>query len=594
MRSDIAKCALYVMLLSTWLFSSDSLATVKTPLPADKAFMLSVSFNRQNEVIADLRIAPGYYLYRQRVQMKVPPASLAGVQFPQGDFKYDNVHGRYEAYTGNISIPLTLKVDAHATLQPAIPLNIEYQGCSEEGFCYPPVQKQFMLNTVNQTVIPSQPMASAPANTSFHSLLTDQNSVRDIFNSQHFGVMLLVFAGLGLLLAFTPCVWPMVPILTGIIVGQKQSVTTKKAFLLSLVYVTGSAVTYAAAGLVAASMGRSLQVWLQTPWIIAGVSGLFVLLAFSLFGFYELRLPGRWQYQMTDWSNRQQGGRYASVFVMGMISALIVSPCVTAPLVGVLMYIGQTGDRLLGASALFAMGLGMGMPLLLIGLSAGKWLPKSGPWMEAVKKMVGLLMLGMAIWLLSRIVSPMMITLLWGGLLLCVALFLGAYLPRLIGRHRFNRSLGFIVGLFGLVVIAGGVSHLDIKGQRAQHTFVVVTDINEFNKQVLLAHAANKRVILDFYADWCASCVTMDKNVFDTHEVQKGLNNYVLLRADLTANNPDDQALLRHFNVIAPPTVLFFGTDGREKNAQRIVGEVDAKEFLTRLDETQNKAALQK
>ncbi len=362
--------------------------TKKLPLPPEQAFALSVAVNSSNEVTAKWNIAPGYYLYRQRLHIALIPNTGAEIVFPQGQMKSDSDHRRYEVYKGTLTIPILLQSEV-SSLQ----LSIDYQGCSENGFCYPPTHKDISLTLTGRG---GSQETLLPHKTSLPTLLTDQNGVRNLFGAEHLSTILLIFLGLGLLLAFTPCILPMVPILTSIIVGHKETVSIKKAFLLSLAYVLGSSITYAIAGVIAASMGNSLQAWLQQTWIIVAVSGLFVLLALSLLGFYEVRLPSRLQNRLTLFSSKQKGGTYLGVFTMGMISALIVSPCVTAPLVGVLMYIAQTGDVILGGSALFAMGIGMGIPLLLIGISAGKLLPKSGPWMEAMKKIFGALMLAMA------------------------------------------------------------------------------------------------------------------------------------------------------------------------------------------------------
>ncbi|RDI38054.1 protein-disulfide reductase DsbD [Aquicella lusitana] len=585
-----AKLIALFLLVSACLFPMSSVASV-TPLPGDEAFVFSVTVSSPEAAQVEWQIAPGYYLYAKRIRINAPDPKMIDVHMPQGEMKYDPDRGRFEAFSGLLSIPVLLH-----TKEKQLSLSVDYQGCSQAGFCYPPMHQTMLLNLsdLKATPIDGNKVATSasPAAASFSSLLTDQNGVQTLLESQRFFVMLLVFAGLGLLLSLTPCVWPMIPILTGIIVGQKQVMNTKRAFFLSTAYVFGMAMTYAAAGLIVAAMGGSIQVWLQQPWIIGIVSGLFVLLALSLFGLYDLRLPARWQNRLVRLSNQQKGGSYAGVFLMGALSTLIVSPCVTAPLVGVLMYIGQTGDLVLGASALFMMGIGMGMPLLLVGMSAGKWLPKSGPWMGAVKTLFGILMLGMAIWLLSRVASPTTITVFWGLLFLGIALYFGIYLPRLVGKPRLNRSLGFLaVCSSGLLMLSAFEPHLlnqwlqpNRQATFAGPSFTVVHDISDLNKQLLTAQAARRPVILDFYADWCESCVSMDRHVFASPLVSQALKNYVLLRADLTDISEENKALLKRFNVVAPPTVLFFDNSGREVNSQRIVGEVDAQEFLGRLN----------
>lgn len=571
------KQVILILLFSVvWVLPISNFAA--TPLSTDQAFVFSAVVNKNNLIKAEWQIAPGYYLYRQRMDIKVGSNASADIRYPQGEVKYDADHGRYEVFSGNLSIPVQLKTNAE-TLR----LSVSYQGCSKEGFCYPPVHKDIILKLTGKTIPPNN-------NVPLQTLLTDQKSVQTLLQSGHLGMTLLLFVGLGLLLAFTPCVLPMVPILTSIIVGQKGSLNTRKASLLSITYVMGMSITYAIAGLVVAYLGNSLQVWLQTPWIIGATCGLFVLLALSLFGFYDLRLPRRWHNHLSSMSNQQQGGTYTGVFLMGVLSSLIVSPCVTAPLVGVLMYIAQSGSLVLGASALFAMGIGMGLPLILIGISAGKLLPKSGPWMEVVKKVFGILMLGMAIWLLSRIISTTIVIVLWGVLLLGIALFFGFYLPGIVSQPKLHRSLGVLVGISGMLLMVGAVSMPDVMNKwanagtiAATKSFIVVRDVTDLEKQLSLAKAAHRPVVVDFYADWCDSCVSMDRHVFAVPHVQHELTKYVLLRADITANTSKDEALLKNFKVIAPPTVLFFDSSGHE--SERIEGEVSAKEFLSRLNE---------
>jgi thioredoxin:protein disulfide reductase len=572
--------------LCLWLLLSVSsmAAMAKTPLPADQAFMFSTTITSPRLAMVEWRIAPGYYLYSKRVHVSAKPDTGVDIRIPQGDLKYDALQGRLEVFSGSVSVPVSLSAN-ESTLQ----LNVDYQGCSVEGFCYPPIHKTLSLNFTDKTV--SQIEQAKAVASPWHTLATNQNGIRSLFDTTHFGLMLLIFAGLGLLLTFTPCVLPMIPIITGIIVGQKGSVSTKKGLLLSSTYVLGSSLTYAFAGVLAALMGSSLQVWLQQPWVIGIASGLFVLLALSLFGFYELRLPSRLQNRMVTMSNRLRGGNYLGVFFMGMVSALIVSPCVTAPLVGVLMYISQTGDVVLGGSSLFAMGIGMGIPLILIGMSAGKWLPKAGAWMDIVKKGVGLLMIGMAIWLFSRVASTMVTLVLTGFLLFGVATFLGLYLPRLIQWRRLSRGMGMLAGLSGMLVMFGAGAPTTMMNTwmgasqvEAASSFTMLHDMASLNKQLLIAQAAGKPVVLDFYADWCESCVLMDKHVFSMAEVKRALNHYVLLRADLTSNSAEDQLMMQSFKVIAPPTILFFDSHGRELDSERIIGEVTAKEFLTRID----------
>lgn len=505
-----------IFLNSTIAFSSP------LPLPSEQAFRFSMSNDDERTIHLQWAIAPGYYLYRDRMQVSSSNHLIADVQYPQGELKYSSDNKRYEVYSGTLNVPITLKEETTE-----LSLDVDYQGCSQDGFCYPPMHKNMIFNLLTHKM---KADGLAKENATFSSLLTNQQEVQQLLLKNYFSHTLLIFFGLGLLLSLTPCVLPMVPILSSIIAGHGES-NTKKSFFLSLYYVLGSAMTYAIAGLFAAWLGSTLQVWLQQPFMIAFVIVLFILLACSLFGWYELRLPQSLQNKLNIFSHRNPSGTYASVFIMGAVSTLIVSPCVTAPLVGVLMYIGQKGNLLYGASALFVLGLGMGVPLLIAGTSLGQCLPRSGPWMNTIKNLFGVMMLGMAAWLSLRL--P---------------------LPFLHNEPNLNSS------------------------------FSIVHNMEELKSQIALAKTIKKPVALDFYADWCESCVTMDKNVFALTDVKKAMSEYVLLRADLSANKTEDEEMLHYFNVIAPPTMLFFNMQGKELNSYRIVGELSAKEFLNKFD----------
>ncbi len=577
--------------IRVWMFlllatiSLNGFAKNSEPLPADQAFKLSVSFVRPHVVTTEWRIAPDYFLYVSRIKINFSPANNIAVTLPKGELRQDEEHGQFEAYTGTVSIPVTLPDE-----QPPSTMTIDYQGCSANGFCYPPETKTFMLNSAQSKVMSvadiQTDMSVAESAPTLSSLLTNQNDIDDILKNQNIFVLLLIFLGLGLLLAFTPCVLPMVPILTSIIVGQKHAPQSRQAFFLSLAYVLGMSLTYALAGILVASLGGSVQVYLQKPITIMIISGLFVLLALSLFGMYELRFSRRWHNKIHAWSNKHEGGTYVGVFAMGVLSTLVVSPCVSAPLVGVLIYIGQTGNVWLGASALFAMGLGMGIPLLLIGMSAGQWLPKSGPWMKAVKEVFGLFMVAMAIWLLSRIISVAATEILFGALLLASAVFVGVYLPRLIRFRTVNRTIGFVSAMFGLYLVYNGIN-INMESIPLATTinqpFVVVHNNAEIDHYMTKAQQENKPVILDFYADWCASCVEMDKKVLSQAAVREELSHFMLLRVDLSQNSAADQDIMQRFNIVAPPTMLFFNNSGKEVDTRRIVGELNVNEFTSRI-----------
>jgi len=406
--------------------------------------------------------------------------------------------------------------------------------------------------------------------------------------------VLLGFFGLGLLLTFTPCVLPMIPILSSIIVGQGEGLTTRKAFTLSLTFVLAMAATYTLAGVVAGLSGANLQAVFQNPWVLGVFSGLFVLLALAMFGLYDLQVPASLQARLTALSNRQQGGTYIGVGIMGFLSALIVGPCVAAPLAGALIYIAQTGDAVLGGMALFALSLGMGTPVLLVGTSAGRLVPKVGPWMSAVKAGFGVLLLGVAIYLLERIVPEWVVLLLWGALLCVVAVYLGAFDSLGTdagGPRRFAKGVGLVALVYGVALVVGGsagggdvfrpLGAFSASGgsEAPSLRFRPVKGLAGLEAELDLASSQGRPVMLDFYADWCVSCKELERYTFSDPEVQAVLSNAVLLQTDVTANDEQDRSLLRALGLFGPPAILFFGADGKERRSYRVVGFMDAEPF---------------
>lgn len=519
--------ALMILLLS---FSFSQLAKADpAPLPAEQAFQFAAQMDN-NQQAFDLQwtIAPNYHLYRDSVKVKINGKTVSNLKLPQAETK---LGGAEAVYNGSLQLLVPYN---HASKIDK--LTVRYQGCSISGFCYPPVTKNYQVDTNKSELILMKTMHGKSS--VLNSYITDQSQAKKALNDEKLAVSLLLFFGLGVLLAFTPCVLPMVPILVSIIAGHKQrmeSVTKRNVFLLCLSYVLGIAVTYALVGVVAAMLGSSIQVWLQKPLFIFLGALIFVLLGLSLLGLFELYFFKGLQNAIADRTRHLKGGSHVGVFCMGVLSVLLISPCTTAPLIGVLLYIGQTGNILLGATALFVMGMGMGLPLLMVGMSADKWLPRTGAWMEWVKKFLGVMMIGMAVWMVGR------------------------------------------VGVFSSRTAA------DIAAHHAEQ-FMSITDLKEFNKRVEASRELRRPIMLDFYADWCESCVSMEKNVFSNHEVMDMLSPFTKLRINLTANTSTDEMLMKHFNVIAPPTVLFFDNQGKEVNSKRIVGEVDADEFIRRID----------
>ena len=410
--------------------------------------------------------------------------------------------------------------------------------------------------------------------------------------------MVVSFFGIGLLLAFTPCVFPMIPILSGIIAGQGRNITTRKAFALSSVYVVAMALTYTVAGVLAGLFGQNLQAAFQNPWIIWLFAAVFVGLAMSMFGFYELQLPSSLQSRLSELSNRQEGGNLIGVAIMGLLSALIVGPCVAPPLAGALIYIGQTGDALLGGLALFALSMGMGAPLVAIGTSAGKLLPRAGAWMDAVKAVFGVLMLAVAIYLLERVIPEAAAMLLWGALLIVSGVFLGAFQHTPIeatGWRKLWKGAGILLVVYGALMLvgaaAGGRDTLQpLRGivlagpgggtagpQRVAHR--PVKTVADLDRELAAAKAAGRPVMLDFYADWCVYCKQLEKETFPDPAVQAALSEGVVLQADVTANDDADKALLARIGIPGPPAMIFYAADGSERRGSRLLGFMPPKEF---------------
>ena len=573
-------------------------------LPAEEAFQFSASVIDGGQVRLAWQIAPGTYLYQDKLKAAVEGggATLLPLTLPPPKIKHDTIRpdgefGDVAVYVESFEVVGQLQRSGPAASE--ITIVADYQGCAERGICYPPQKTRVKLQL--PAIAPGAVlMASAqPASTTPGESAPVAEQDRIAAMLQRGSVWLIVgsFFGIGLLLAFTPCVFPMVPILSGIIAGQGRHITARKAFVLSLVYVLAMALTYTVAGVLAGLFGENLQAAFQNPWIIGVFAAVFVALAMSMFGFYELQLPSALQSRLSEISNRQAGGNLIGVAIMGLLSALIVGPCVAPPLAGALIYIGQTGDAVLGGLALFALSLGMGAPLVAIGTSAGKFLPRAGAWMDAVKAVFGVLMLAVAISLLERVIPEALAMLLWGALLIVSGVFLGAFqhLPiEATGWRKLWKGSGVILVVYGALMLvgaaAGGRDTLQPLrgvvlagpggGAAAQHvSFKRIKTIADLDRELAAATAAGKPVMLDFYADWCVYCKQMEKYTFSDPAVQSLLAEAVLLQADVTANDEADKALLAHIGIPAPPAMVFYGTDGTERRSSRLLGFMGAKEF---------------
>ncbi|EIC27933.1 MULTISPECIES: protein-disulfide reductase DsbD [Methylomicrobium] len=563
-------------------------------LPPDQAFQFSAAVGDPNTLQVNWRIAPGYYMYRDKTKLELIEAggtALDIYEMPRGEPKDDPEFGQVEVFHDELSFDLPLRRGGQAAQ--TVTLKASYQGCAERGVCYPPMSK-----TVRLDLPVAQRMAAATAKP--QAPVSEQDRIVQLLKHDSLGMTLASFFGFGLLLSFTPCIFPMIPILSGIIVGHR-AITTLRAFLLSLSYVVASALTYTLFGVLAALFGGNLQTTFQQPWIIAVFSAVFVLLSLSMFGFYHLELPKSWQAGLHNSSERHRDGSLWGAAIMGSLSSLIVGPCVAAPLAAALIYIGQTGDAVLGGSALFAMGMGMGAPLLLVGASAGKLLPKAGGWLNATKGVFGVIMLAMAVWMLSRILPPAVSMLLWAMLLIIPSIYLSAIDPlpeHSSGWRKLWKGVGLIMLAYGLLLligVSGGatnplkplqgvlISGASAGARQEGIVFRRVANLRELEQRIEEASAQGRYVMLDFYADWCISCKEMEAYTFTDPKVKQALADFVLLQADVTENSEQDQALLAKFKLIGPPAILFFGPDRQERAAQRVIGYQDSSTFIETL-----------
>jgi len=585
-------------------------------LPPEQAFRFSATQVDPQTVDVHFDVAPGYYLYRERFAFAAQPASvkIGQPQIPAGHVKFDeNLGKQVETYRDAVTIRLPVS---------AVPADGEWslavtsQGCSDQGLCYPPMESVYKVGggvlgklfgsrgaaaAPEATVAPAAtpPAEIAPAGRAVRTpgLADDPDRIAGALASRNPGVVAALFFGLGLLLTFTPCVLPMVPILSSIVVGEH--VTRTRSLIVSLAYVLGMAVVYTAVGVAAGLLGEGLSAALQNPWVLGAFAAMMVGLSLSMFGLYELQLPQRWQHHLTTSSNRQQGGQVAGAVVMGALSALIVGPCVTAPLAGALAYIARTGDALTGGGALFAMAIGMGVPLVLVGVGAGNLLPRAGRWMEATKRFFGFLLLGVAIWMVTPVLPAWATMVAWASLLLVSSVFLGAFDalgPEPRGLARLGKGLGVLAALAGAILLVGvasggrdplqPLSHFSAaraSGAAEAVRFERVRSSAELDARVKQAAASGRAVMLDFYADWCVSCKEMERLTFTDARVQARMGQLVLLQADVTANNADDRALLKRFGLFGPPGIIFFGADGQERRA-RVIGYQAPARFLDSLE----------
>ena len=566
-------------------------------LPADQAFQFFATIDDEKSLQVNWKIAEGYYLYREKIDLQLLDSNgtkLLSYNIPHGIAKYDEAFGDVEILHNKLSftVPLSRSNIAEHT----VTLKAKFQGCAERGVCYPPMEKtvNLLLPAISTVAVNNSPIEikKNPA--------SEQDLIIQSLQQDSFGLTLLSFLGFGLLLAFTPCVFPMIPILSGIIVGQGKDITNRKAFFLSLSFVLASAITYTIFGILAALFGGNLQASFQAPWIIYLFSGIFIVLSLSMFGFYNLEIPKSIQSRLHNASDHHRDGSFIGAAIMGAFSSLIVGPCVAAPLAAALMYIGQTGDVVLGGATLFVMGFGMGVPLLIIGASAGSLLPKAGHWLNASKSIFGVIMLAVAVWMLERVIAPELTMLFWAMLCIIPSIYLRVLDPLPVidsGWHKLWKGSGVILFTYGLLILIGlsAGSHnplQPLKGlfssssgmqEDAPITFKPVTSLVDLNKELEIASANEQWVMLDFYADWCISCKEMESYTLSNPEVKQALADFVILQVDITKNNDDDKALLKAFNLIGPPAILFFNLNQQEQTDARVIGFQGPKTFLKHL-----------
>ena len=606
--------ALLALLATLDAGAADPLRERPEFLPVDEAFSLGADVGERPRVF--WRIADHYYLYRHRFEFSLERAGDASVEasVPAGEPKTDEYFGDVEVYHGDVTVPLALG----GALPEGALLAVRYQGCAEAGLCYPPQRRWVALTGPAAGTVTDQPPAApetsvgpgdaAPAGAApapaaaAGEPVTEESRLAALLGGGSLATALLVFFVAGIGLAFTPCVLPMVPILSSIIAGQGEHATRSRSALLSGTYVLAMAATYAVLGTVVGFFGGALNLhgWLQSPPVLVGFAALFGALSLSMFGFYELQLPAALRARLEGRGGA--GGSLGGVAAMGVFSSLLVSPCVSAPLAGALVYISTTGDALLGGGALFALALGMGVPLMVVGVGGGAILPRAGAWMNAVKAAFGVLLLGVAVWLLERVIPPGLTLLLWAALAVGSGVALGAldFSPRE-GVGNVWKASGAMLFVYGVLLLIGAASGaanplrpleriVDARAPApgasapaAEPRFAAVDDLGDVQDSIARATQAGRPVLLDLYADWCISCKVMERDVFPEPEVAALLSRFELLRADVTANDAEHRALLAHYDLFGPPSLLFFTPGTGELREYRLQGEIGPDAFARHL-----------
>ncbi len=592
------KIVLFLMMISLS-------ATALFGVSENKVLMPRVAFRpsavlKNGKIIVDIKLGDKIYVYKNKLHFTiVSPKKISldnDLKFPKA-VKYHS----FIIYLKNFkqNIPLSLVEKKLGKKVNKIKLEISFQGCSKIGLCYPPIKKEFTFNLKTFNLKNTQKIK--------HKSISKENFIAHTLAKSSIWVILVTFFGFGLLLSLTPCIFPMIPILSSIIVSQsKENMSAKKGFFLSLIYVLSMSVAYTIAGVLAGLFGENIQIFMQNPWVIGGFATIFVLLAFSMFGYYEIQLPKIFQSKINKTSHSAQGKGWISVSVMGFLSALIVGPCVAAPLAGALLYIGKTGNALLGGFALFVMSLGMGMPLLIVGIGAGKYMPKPGGWMQNISKIFGVIMLGVAVYMLSRILPSMIIMFLWSFLFIGSSVYLGALEPlkeNILGIAKLSKVIGIVFLLYGILLFVGAflgntnplnplenivyrnqyVSNRKFISQKKK--FIIVKNIKKLQKEI---NKSKKPVLVDFSANWCVSCKELETKTFNDPRVIKMFRHFTLIRADVTKDSEGNKKLMAKYKVFGPPVILFFNKNHKFLKDQTIVGYIDANDFVKYLNKIIN------
>ncbi|ADR35386.1 Protein-disulfide reductase (plasmid) [Sulfuricurvum kujiense DSM 16994] len=589
---------LFVLLLNTLVFGEPKF------LMPEEAFKASAYMKKKCTVSATIELGESIYLYKSKIKATIVEKN-SGVIIDHITLPEGVNHEGETVFTTSPIIDIKLAKDRPIETIVPITLQLSYQGCSEQGLCYEPIDTRFTFNIETAKLVfkgkAVTPVTASPSAKKSPITVSETDRITQTFIEGNVPLILLTFFTFGLLLSLTPCIFPMIPILSSIIVAQGKHMSAMRGFMLSLVYVLSMSVAYTIAGVLAGLFGGNIQIAMQNPWVISTFALLFVGLAVSMFGFFKIGLPSSWQTRLTKTSNEASSkGGYIGVAIMGFLSALIVGPCVAPPLAGALVYIGQSGNALLGGSALFVLSLGMGVPLLLIGTGAGKYMPRPGGWMDRVSHVFGVVMLAIAIWMLSRILPPAVSMLLLSALLIVVSIYLGALEP--LGEHykgfkAFLKGIGVILLAYGLILLYGGIKGsgdplapltfanetqpTSVSGQNADMEFKIIHSSEELD--TLLAQSKGKKVMLDFYADWCTSCKELDHTTFKDPRVIESLKEYVLIRADVTANSDAEQALAKRFNLFGPPAMIFFDESGKSIQGADLIGFKDAETFIAHI-----------